>query len=216
MHGTLVWAWVLFSSPSAWPVLPPWISADSSVIRPTAFLHLRSGDAWHATAPDFGHVRSAQADVGELLTAGYERSVTFKALVDEIESLPGIVYIEKTIALSRGLNGALLLAAAGSRELPILRVLIRANLSGDYRIANLAHELEHVVEVLRAGATTSGEMSRLFASLDEPDRRPGPRFETAAAQEITEQVLKELGRRVRRPASPPAHAKTAKPMTAPW
>lgn len=170
------------------------MSADSSVIRPTAFLHLRSGDA-SQTAADFRHVRSAQADVGELLTAGYERSVTFKALVDEIETLPGIVYIEKTIALSRGLNGALLLAAAGSRELPILRVLIRANLSGDYRIANLAHELEHVVEVLRAGATTSGEMSRLFASLDEPERRPGPRFETAAAREITEQVLKELGRR---------------------
>jgi hypothetical protein len=172
-----------------------WILADSSVIRPTGLERVRSGDASRAVAAAFRHVRSAEADVREILTAGYERSLTFKALVDEIESLPGIVYIDKTIALSRGLDGALLLAAAGSRELPILRVLIRANLSGDYRIANLAHELQHVAEVLRAGAATSDGMSRLFASLDEPDRRPGSRFETAAAQAITEQVLKELGRR---------------------
>ena len=152
------------------------------MIRPTALERVRSGDASRAVAADFRHVRSAEADVRELLTAGYERSLTFKALVDEIESLQGIVYIDKTIALSRGLDGALLLAAAGSRELPILRVLIRASLSGDYRIANLAHELQHVAEVLRAGAATSDEMSRLFASLDEPERRPGSRFETAAAQ----------------------------------
>lgn len=148
-----------------------------------------------AAAADFNHVRSAKAEVRELLTAGYERSPTFQTLVDEIESLPGIVYIDETIALSRGLNGALLLTAAGSRELPILRVHVRTGLGGSYRIANLAHELQHVVEVLRAGATTSAAMSRLFASLGDPDRRHGPHFETAAAREITEQVIKELGRR---------------------
>ena len=147
---------------------------------------------------EFRHVRSAQADVRALLTAGYQRSLTFKALVDEIESLDGIVYIEKTIALSRDLDGALLLSVAGSRALPILRVLIRATLTGDYRIANLAHELEHVAEALRAGAITSTDMSRLFASSDEPGSRPGSLFETAAAQGITRRVLKELSRRPRR------------------
>ena len=147
--------------------------------------------AWPASA-EFRHVRSARADVRALLRAGYDRSLTFRSLVDEIESLPGIVYIDTSIALSRDLDGALLTATAGSRDLPILRVLIRSTLSGDYRIATIAHELAHVVELLRSGARRPDEISGLFATLDSPVGRAGRRFETEAARDVTKQVLIEL------------------------
>jgi hypothetical protein len=147
-----------------------------------------------ATAADFTHVRSAQPDVRALLADGYDRSPTFQALVDQIDSLQGIVYIERSIALSDTRAGALLLSAAGSPDWPILRVQIRATLAGDYRIANLAHELQHVVEVLRARATTPEAMSSLFASLATRVGHPGSVYETAAAQDVTAQVLKELRR----------------------
>jgi hypothetical protein len=71
-------------------------------------------------------------------------------------------------------------------------VLIRATLSGDYRIATLAHELQHVVEALSAHATTSDEMFAVFAALDGSEPRGRRQFETAAAEKVTTQVLEEL------------------------
>ena len=144
-----------------------------------------------ANAADFSHVRSDDASIRQLLRLGYERSPTFKALVDEIESRPGIVYIEQAVKLSRGMDGALLHAVGGSREIPILRVLLKTNLARDYALAILAHELQHVLEVLRAGRPDgSAWLSALFASLD--DQTTDSKFETAEARAVTARVLGEL------------------------
>jgi hypothetical protein len=151
-----------------------------------------------ASAEDFRHVRSDQARVRALLAAGYERSATFKRLVDDIESLHGIVYVDETPAFAKGLDGALLHRVAGSRELPILRVLIRTNLASAYGIAILAHELQHVREVLRAGAAVTPQtMTAFFTSLGGGDGSTGAHLETRDAQKITAQVIKELGRQSR-------------------
>lgn len=148
-----------------------------------------------AAAADFRHVRSEQARVRALLTRGYEQSATLRELLDELESLPGIVYIDETHAFARGLDGALLHTVMGTRELPILRILIKTNLASAYEIAILTHELQHVREVLRAGAaTTPLAMTTLFHSLDDNGRSAAAHLETRKAQEITAQVLRELRR----------------------
>jgi hypothetical protein len=148
-----------------------------------------------APAAAFDHVRSEQAVIRAWIADGYSQSATFKALVDEVEGLPGIVYIDATVAVPRGLDGALLHRVAGSRDLPILRVQLRWNLSPAEGIATLAHELQHVAEVLRAGRTLdSSGMSALFASIDTAHVTGSSRFETEEARQVTMRVRDELGR----------------------
>ena len=147
--------------------------------------------AANGEAAEFEHVRSEEASIRGLLCSGYERSTTFKALVDDIESRPGIVYIEQAVKLSRGMDGALLHAVAGSREMPLLRVLLKTNLAQDYAIAILAHELQHVLEVLRAGSPAdAAAMARLFGALDH--QTADSKFETEDARAITSLVMTEL------------------------
>ena len=97
----------------------------------------------------FAHVRSDEPAFRAVIAEGYQRSDTFRALVDELDSHPGIVYIASIPKLSQGMEGALLHTVAGSPSLPVLRVLLRGFPVGDYAIALVAHELQHVAEVLR-------------------------------------------------------------------
>ena len=146
-----------------------------------------------AGAETFGHVRSEQAPVRQWLTEGYERSPTFKSLVDEIDRLPGIVYSEATTRVPSGLDAALLHTVAGSRKLPMLRVVVRFSLSRTIGIATLAHELQHVAEVLRAGQTAdSSAMTALFRAIDETHGVGSGQFETQEAREVAVRVRDEL------------------------
>jgi hypothetical protein len=146
-----------------------------------------------AAAADFQHVRSEQTRVRALLRNGYERSATFRALIDELESLQAIVYIDETPAFSGSLAGALLHTVTGPRNWPILRVLVKPNLASDYEIAILAHELQHACEALRDGAATSPQaMTALFRALDESGGHSAAHLETRKAREIAAQVIREL------------------------
>jgi len=127
---------------------------------------------------------------------GYERSATLRKLIDDIEGLPGIVYISEAVKLSQGMDGALLHIVTGSPQLPILRVVIKTNLAHDYAIAIVAHELHHVSEALHAGTRDADAMAALFRSLDtESETR---KYETEEAKATTSRVLAELRARVRR------------------
>jgi len=146
-------------------------------------------------AAAFDHVRSEQAVIRAWIVEGYSQSATFKKLVDEVEGLPGIVYLDATVAVPRGLDGALLHRVAGSRSLPILRVQLRWNLSPAEGIATLAHELQHVAEVLRGAQTLdSSAMSALFTSIDRAHVVGSSRFETEEARQVTTRVRDELAR----------------------
>ena len=84
-----------------------------------------------------------------LIGDGYMRSATFKTLVDTVENLSCVVYVTSAVKLSDGMRGALLHSAAGSRELPVLRVLLKASLAPYEAIAVIGHELQHVIEAVR-------------------------------------------------------------------
>ena len=138
----------------------------------------------------FTHVRSESATIRARLVDGYVRSEMFRRLVDEIERLTGIVYIDETVKLSQHKYGALLHAIGGSRQMPILRVMIKSNLAGDYAIAVLAHELQHVVETLQAAPSSGPAMGSYFASVDR--EASTSKFETEEARRVTTTVLDEL------------------------
>jgi len=159
-------------------VVALWLRANLTAVQSTPFKHVRSEES---------HVRTLIAD-------GYVRSATLKELVDTVEELSCVVYIATAVKLSQGMQGALLHLLAGSRETPILRVLVKTNLSRDEAIAVIAHELQHVVEAVRGtqGAAASGATA-VFDALDPTARAGGDRkYETAMAVAVTAKVRKEL------------------------
>ena len=89
--------------------------ARSGVMRQTMALALVLVPL-QAAAADFRHVRSEQDRVRALLTRGYEQSATLRGLIDELESLPAIVYIDETHAFAGGLAGALLHTVTGTPD----------------------------------------------------------------------------------------------------
>jgi hypothetical protein len=117
--------------------------------------------------PGFEHVRSAEPAVRSIIADGYRRSATFKAIVDRIEALPCVVYVGTAVKLSQGMRGALLHSPVGLKEMPVLRVLLRANLSPDEAISVIAHELQHVDEAM-SQTPAGGEvvMTAAFRTLD--------------------------------------------------
>lgn len=162
-------------------VLALWMSVNSSAVHP----------------PAFNHVRSEEPRIRDLVADGYARSATFRALVDATEDLPCIVYIATTVKLSQGMSGALLHRMDGRREMPLLHVLVRTNLSRDETIAIIAHELQHVVEAMRGAPGEDGSaMAAVFEALDTGADRGTRQYETEAAVDVTRKVRGEL-RRVR-------------------
>ena len=135
------------------------------------------GFAATGEAVDFESVRSDDPATRALVARGHERSATFRALVDRIERFHGIVYVQRRVKLSRGMDAALLQTTTA----PLFRVALRAGLAGDYAIAILAHELQHVVEALEGKSGGDADL----ASGD-------GMFETLEARAVAARVRDEL------------------------
>ena len=124
---------------------------------------------------------------------GLLRSPTFAALVETIESSGFVVYVESSRRLKGGMQGCLVHGGAGPRY---LRVLLKTGLSLDERIEVLAHELQHVREVIDAGIVNDpAAMQQLFARIGYNKRQQGGRqqeYETAAARGIAMIVARDL------------------------
>ena len=162
---------------AAWTVLTLWMCVNLNAVPPATF----------------NHVRSDEARVRMLIVEGYARSATFKNLVDAAEELPCVVYIATIAKLSQGMRGALLHQTHGLRQMPMLRVLLKANLSGDEAISVIGHELQHVVEAINGGGANGVSLTRVFAELDPDAPASGARkYETDAAVRATVRIRDEL------------------------
>ena len=162
---------------AAWIVLTFLISGDLTVSQPTPF----------------NHIRSEERRVRDLVATGYTRSTMFRSLADAVEGSPCIVYLATVVKLPQGRTGALLHVAVGRPELPILRVLLKANLSTEEAIATIGHELQHVIEV-STGVPARGGID-FAAGVDPSDRRSDMyQFETEAAIAAAGRIREELRR----------------------
>ncbi len=148
-------------------------------------------------------LRSSETLVLETIQEGIRRSPTFAELVQVVERSDFFVYVERVKSLPNGMRGCLLHGGGGPRY---LRVLLALGMSRDHRIEVLAHELQHVREVIEAGiGNDPAALDALFKRIG--DRRRGggyssEQYETSAALRITSTVVRELRADRRRTLSP--------------
>ena len=104
--------------------------------------------------------------------------------MDSVDDLPCVVYVASAVKLSQGMRGALLHWPSATREMPVLRVLVKTNLSRNEGIAVIGHELQHVDRSGSAGGGCRGrfDVTAAFDSLDPSARAHGShKYDTEVA-----------------------------------
>ncbi len=136
------------------------------------------GDRTYATAD---RLRPQAPRVESWLREARRRSPTVQRLVDRIEQSDVIVYLDISRNLSRNVTACLTwMAATSSRR--IVRVSFRDDLRPGDAIAMLAHELQHVVEVIDHPEVRSTEtLLQLYTRIGHPTGDNGLRWDTADA-----------------------------------
>jgi hypothetical protein len=137
-----------------------------------------------------------------VIREGYDRSPTFRFLVDHLVDHKTTVHVHRVPGLAVGLGACLLhqVAVADDGE-RLLWVLVRHNEPSDRLIASLAHELQHVHEALDADVQTGPEMERVFQRIGERVGSSGRTrnyavYETQAALDVQDRVKRELRTRL--------------------
>ncbi|MDH4065846.1 MAG: hypothetical protein OEW19_15715, partial [Acidobacteriota bacterium] len=74
-----------------------------------------------------------------------------------------------------------------------VRVLVKVQSSGDALLANLGHELQHVIEVMGADwVTDARSLLGLYRQIGKPTNSSRLAWDTVEAQWTGEQILREL------------------------
>lgn len=146
-----------------------------------------------AAVPDATtHLRPQDGRLKQLLREGSARSATFKVLADRIQASNVIVYVALNPWMKTSLSGMLtwMTNAGGYRY---LRVSISPELTPDQMIATIAHELQHVVEVIGDEAVNDEKsLVSLYRRIGHQRGTASSQWETTAAQQTGFQVRKEL------------------------
>jgi hypothetical protein len=128
-----------------------------------------------------------------MIAAGVARSASFRALVDRIEASDVFVYVGMSPLLKSSMAGRLswMTKAGGYRY---LRAVISTDLSPDQIIASLAHELQHVVEVIdESDVVDEKSLEKLYKRIGRRSQASvTAAWETVAAQEAAIRVRREL------------------------
>src|SRR5262249_9154748 len=131
-----------------------------------------------------------------LIAQGAARSATFCALVAIINASHDIVYVEYGYCRFGRVNGCLLPYIASSGAERYLRVLVtpdKNRLSHDRRLAILAHQLQHAIEVIEHPEVVDlTTMERMFRRIGTPQGDGMTGYETSAARAAGDAVLAEL------------------------
>jgi len=137
-------------------------------------------------------LRARDPRISELLQTGMARSATMRSLVERIEASNVIVYIALNPLLKPTLSGALTwMTEAGPFR--YVRASISRDLTPNQMIATLAHELQHVVEVVEDETVRDeGSLVALYRRIGHQNRAGTPGWETVAAQQAGYRVQREL------------------------
>jgi hypothetical protein len=158
----------------------------------TCALALASGHGVDSDDSPLQRLRTTDAVILAAIDEGRRRSPTFASLVEAIERSNVFVYVMRAQKLPHhGMDGCLVPSGSQSRY---LRVLIAMGLGPDRTIMVLAHELQHVREVLDArGGNDQAAIDALFTRIGERQLgTPTERYETAAAQGVLAIVGQEM------------------------
>ena len=172
-----------------------WLTACAS----TAGLRPASGlaDASHAERPSeqtpryFSRVRSEHEVTTRLLAEGYQRSPTFRRVVDIIEKSDLLVYVFHYITDAKVRGHVQVMGEANG--IRIVFIFINSNLTSVRSIAMIAHELQHAVEIANARDVVDHQsLIRHYERIGTPLGWSRQRYDTAAARAIERVVLAEL------------------------
>ncbi len=139
-------------------------------------------------------IRPQDARVARYLQEGLNRSAALRALARRIEAGTVIAYVETEPRLSPHLGGGLTwLAASGGYR--YVRVSISPRLQARDAIATLAHELQHVAEVMDAPHVVC-PLSLLthFRTIGLARSREGHAWDTIAALDMGATVRRDITR----------------------
>jgi hypothetical protein len=145
---------------------------------------------WRSGDP---RLRPTDQKAASALRRGIERSVRVRALAHQVEASDVLVYIGIDARMENGLAGRLTFVGHG-HQYRYLRIALSPKLGNDVMVAALAHELQHVVEVIEHPEVTSERQLNLLYERIGITNRVGNLlgWETKAAQEVTYEVRREL------------------------
>ncbi len=140
-----------------------------------------AGDPGDATYGTSDRLRPQGDRVARWLREARRRSPTVQRLVERIERSDVIVYLDISRSLAPNVAACLTwMAATHSRR--IVRASFRMNLGTNDAIAMVAHELQHVVEVIEHPEVQSSEtLLDLYTRIGHATGTDGLRWDTADA-----------------------------------
>jgi hypothetical protein len=137
------------------------------------------------------HVRSSDSLAAALLATGSRTSPTFAHLVMTLDRVPDlVVYVSTTTHLDHR-GSIVFVSRAGA--ITYLLIRISAQQRDCDRVAVLAHEMTHAVEIAQADppVTSDSDLERLFACIGTDST--GGRLESTAAVRAEQAVRHEIG-----------------------
>ena len=145
---------------------------------------------WREGGP---RIRVGDARAATLLQSGIARSATLRALVERVETSSVVVYLGMRPNMGNEQAGGLTFVGDGG-AFRYLRISLNPALSADLLIATLAHELQHVVEVIdNPSVKDETSLIALYRRIGTPSRiLRGSGWETEAAQVVGAGVRREL------------------------
>ena len=149
---------------------------------------------WSGAAPeeppaDMKRLRTESVAMRSLIEGAIARSGTMRGLVARLNCTDAIVYVEITnLPLVPTARTKLVATVPGAR---FIRISINAGWGDRDRVALLAHELQHAVEIAEQHDVRDDEgVRRLYARIGRSSGRDS--FETEAAREVEWIVRSEL------------------------
>lgn len=163
-----------------------------------ALLLLHASGAAADPFPDCltSHLRADVPWIAEVLCRALPRSPTLQRLHARLADGAVIVYVYAAPRRPDGVEGRLRLIG-GASGWCYLRIDVHRQRDDAETAALLAHELQHVVEVIDAGVVDAGDWAALYARIGVPQTAgPGGQVDTADAVVAGAATLRELTGRV--------------------
>jgi hypothetical protein len=176
----------LFTAPLVAQTLPP--PRSPVIVTPDPSPPV--AEWWKNGGP---RIRLVDDRIKALFRTGLERSGLLRELVERVDAGNVVVYIGLNLAIDKSLAGSLAFVGdVGSYR--YLRVAINPNLRPEHIIASLAHELQHVLEVVAHPEVRSeADLLALYRRIGHENRVSATLgWETAAAQQVSRDVRREL------------------------
>jgi len=144
-----------------------------------------------AAADDVSRIRSHSDRIVRAMAEAQRRSHTFRALLDRVQHADLIVYLESGHCATHHVLSCLSMTS-GANAQRYLRITIDTEHSQALIVQQIAHELQHAVELSGSPHVVDAATLRAFYTRIGTAERAADTFETVAAVAVGEAVRSEI------------------------